>query len=246
MLQSKFYLLFFIIFCFSCKREQEITPLTDDDLLLAYSEFECIAPSFEPSTYFKGKIGNKDLCYYDGVDNIYTINEVESNTVTITKTPELTLNTDNPNSRQGNSLNLFFYRSDIERYQTTLKFFTPFSTRDSTMKQYIDKYFTKPSITILDKENAGKYPFENKEGIQVYIFTCKSPGISTGLLSTVDGKQTSGRYIKVKKAEKVVVFGKIYYDIVLDIKCDLYKTWGTGSIFYATLEGEYATRLLYE
>ena len=246
MLQSKFYLLFFIIFCFSCKREQEITPLTDDDLLLAYSEFECIAPSFEPSTYFKGKIGNKDLCYYDGVDNIYTINEVESNTVTITKTPELTLNTNNPNSRQGNSLNLSFYRSDAKRYQTELNLSTAFSTQDSTMKQYIDKYFIKPSITILYKENAGKFPYENKEGIVISIFTYETVGQSVGLLSTIIGKQTPNSYIKVKKVKKVVVFGKIYYDIVLDIKCDLHKQWEPISSFYATLEGEYATRLLYE
>jgi hypothetical protein len=246
MLRSKLYIFLVIFLYLSCKEEEETPILTYNDLLLLNSRFECIMPSFEPSTYFKGKIGEKELCYYEGVGDLYTINKVFSNTMSITTTPELNLNANNPNSRRGNSLGLYFYRSDGAMYETSLSLSSAFSTQDSTMKQYIDKYFLKPSITILDKANAGEASHENKEGIAIYIYTYLRPGESMGMLSTIVGKQSPDSYIKVKKAEKGVLFGKTYYDIVLDIKCDLFKHWESKPSFYGVLEGEYATRLIYE
>lgn len=122
--------------------------------------------------------------------------------------------------------------------------FTSSITQDSTLKGFVEKHFIEnKEIRILDRANSGGAPYDKVEGFIIQLYGMGTERL--GQASTATGVQTSKSFFKPIKVEKGSVAGFDYYDLVFDLRCDLYKfrQQEQKQVLFGVLEGKYYTRI---
>jgi hypothetical protein len=193
-------------------------------------------------SYFEGKLNGKDLCYFDGID--YHRFREGMFTSFLKSSPNFLVNGTDPDAKLVKQLWLGCdYLNINEPKEHGLQFVSSI-TKDTTVQLYVEKYFIPgKTVRILDRQNSGGAPYDKVEGMMINLF---AKGNTTfGQISTTYGTQSPQSYFKVLSVKEGVIFGNHYYDLVFDIRCDLfkYRVKEHPDALFGVLEGQYHTRL---
>jgi hypothetical protein len=231
----------------SCKEHIEPTPVKpeyiDQDKTFSEVVFDCEnADTSSITTYFQGTLSGKPFCTYDGV----TGHEAYEGLITSFLSSSPVFNTNGSGTKLVRQLWLGFGIFKLTANSHSLQF-TSSITQDSTLKDYVENHFIEDKqITILDLTNSGGAPYDKVEGFIINLYARGTFDRShLGQISTSYGTQRGKTYFKPVIVKKGSLAGFPYYDLVFDLRCELYKyRYGNDpDALYGVLEGKYHTRI---
>jgi len=202
-----------LIMMLSCKKEGVNYPQEEKfNEMVNHLDLNCLDTS--SSDFFKAIINGKNACYYDGVNNMKK--ELSYRNYFVTGSPSTTTQ---PPKDAGHVI-LFGITLDLEKgqkYQNWVEFSTPRFDLGISKEMFLDSLFS-----ISDHQIAGKnFPNGIKVKLSMYDKKQKSGGSVYSFYSEV-GCQSSESYLRFRKVEKKVEFGYKYYDIEMEVQCDLF------------------------
>lgn len=187
--------------------------------------------------YFKGKINGKEFCYFHG-ENGYRAYSTGGYRI-ITEGPELIISSSGPvdtSSNEGTGVYLVFgLNNELQHLQETFLFTTPFFPFNTSVVDIADstlKIGTLPLASDVTSIYNGfnlnlKIPYKANPDLD---------GFTTFLVESRFGEQDTSRLeiIFLEKTEEDDDY--VYYDIELEVECNLYHNERYGGGLYGRLE----------
>ncbi|MEO1518242.1 MAG: hypothetical protein AAFV95_24695 [Bacteroidota bacterium] len=203
-----------LLMLFSCKDDDDPSPR--EIRYQIYQEFldglEFDCPSDSTSAYyFKGAINGEQACYYDGIDGV----EVSFGFLSKFETSGSSTSDSVFNVRQG--ANLLFVPFPLENGEEFIDLIFPCFERGKSRIEYIEALFAIENHQILSDQL-------EDNGFEVMLNLMELRGKNEGVtypLSTRWGPQPNS-YLRLRKAERSRIDDTIYYEIEMELACDLY------------------------
>lgn len=208
---------------------------------LEETHFECNGGNSEYS--FEGAINKDSVCYHDKSGKYLMFNGLTSHTISGN-----TLSIGSNNNTGSYSISLTFTQLyDQDSNYTNIRIFSPHIKNSKNLidvKSFIDSFYKVGYLPILDNKSSDFEKFK----ITLNIL---SPGKYNGHvaleLTTSLGEQ-SDSYLKCTQLHRKEEFGKTYYDVTLDLNCNLYcYNYYTETpidiLQYGRLKGVFKTKL---
>ncbi len=255
-MKKLFFNLFITISLLSCREDLD---LYEQSLKYCKEniEFTCTEPHGE--FFFKGKLNGKDFCVSKGVNDYWVLNDIGTETVTLTSNPVLSPDV----TPQSSYFNFGFYPPIMDNWNGILEEFAPSvyiytpSVLDTTVlkaSKYIDKFIQEGNLKLRDK-NTDKYSGFHfviswgcvmLPGYEYYLEKdpTRIPVVGEGITPSTGVQKNS--VFRVTSFEKKVTPDFIIYDITFEISCDLYYgSDSTDNGYFGRLEdGVFKTQVI--
>ncbi len=183
-----------------------------------YDNLELGCEEHDVDDYFKATINGVECCYYDGVNNMRK--DLSYANVTVTESPTLIIGEGSPEFL-GHTIHfgIELNRTTGEKYQNWVQFYSPLFAPGISKEAYLDSIFA-----IERHEIAGMY---NADGFTVKLSMWKKRASQVGSgavysFYSTSGLQSEDSYLRFVKAEKKSAAGITFYDIEMEVECELY------------------------
>jgi len=211
-----FMLLSMLILLFSCTKEE--TPYRQENRfqeMLDHLVLEC--PEETSSDFFKCEIDSTHVCYYNGVDGMNK--RIDYGIVYITKGAS-TLVSNNQSNILGKRIVFGIVGNNKIGYQDWIEFSTPIFDENISKEDYLDSLFAVSYHKVEDYYNKNRGLTVSLNMLKRIDTLSGNGGLIYPISSSYGSQEES--YIYFIKVEKLREGNTIYYDIEMEVQCDLY------------------------